>query len=96
MKYCHEIYSNLHIVVLFSCEPRTQNHTLAVRVMGAPKRTAGMESCAGTKHAQGKASTSVMMQLAYRVSSLLAPSCAAAGLAAALLTSFLAAFDFLV
>ena len=60
------------------------------------KRTAGMESCAGTKHAHGKASSSVMMQLAYRVSTLLAPSCAAAGLAAALLTSFLAALDFFV
>ena len=89
---------NFHILVLMRRAPRhTQSEMRDGRMpTGERTRTAGMESCAGTRRAHGKTSSNVMMQLAYRVPSLLAPSCAAAGLAAALLASFLAALDIFV
>ena len=90
---------NFHILVLMRRAPRHTQSEMRDGRMPTGERTrttAVMESCAGTRHAHGKASSSVMMQLVYRVPSLLAPSCAAAGLAAALLASFLAALDIFV
>ena len=94
MKYCHEIYVQFPHTRTHA--PRTQTYTdWLMRDGSAPEPPPGGER-AGTRHAHGKASSNVMMQLAYRVPSLLAPSCAAVGLAAALLASFLAALEIFV
>ena len=99
MKYCHEIYVQFPHTRTHA--PRTQTYTDWLMRDGRtptgahPNHRRDGER-AGTRHAHGKASSNVMMQLAYRVPSLLAPSCAAVGLAAALLASFLAALEIFV